>query len=82
MVTVTNLAVSILSAFNDTSAQFTVGSPSNNSLLMDNTKINTAVVGTYTTTLSYPVTQTTTINAYVGVGTSNTGSWRIKMSYS
>jgi hypothetical protein len=82
MVTVTNLAVSILSAFNDTSAQFTVGSPSNNSLLMDNTKINTAVVGTYTTTLSYPVTQTTTINAYVGVGTSTAGSWRIKMSYS
>ena len=80
-VTVTNIDVSITSAFNDPSAYFTVGSPANHSLLMDNTKINTSVVGTYTTTLSYPITQTTSINAYVGVGTSTSGSWRIKMSY-
>ena len=81
-VTITNLDVAILAAFNDPTAYFTVGSPSNHSLLMDNSMINTSTTGLYTKSLSYAITQTTTINAYVGVGTSTTGSWRITMTYS
>ena len=81
-VTVTNIDVSILSAFNDPTATLTVGSPANRRLLMGNSQINTSVVGTYTAKPSYTVTQTTTINAYVGVGTSTAGSYLIKMSYS
>ena len=81
-VTVTNVDVSILSAFNDPTATLTVGSPANHRLLMGNSQINTSVVGTYTAKPSYTVTQTTTINAYVGVGTSTAGSYLIKMSYS
>jgi hypothetical protein len=81
-VTITNLDVSILTAFNDPNTNFTVGSPANNSLLMANTMIDASTVGTYTTALCYPVTQTTTINAYVGIGTSTQGSWRITMTYS
>ena len=81
-VTVTNIDVSILSAFNDPTATLTVGSSANRRLLMGNSQINTSVVGTYTAKPSYTVTQTTTINAYVGVGTSTAGSYLIKMSYS
>jgi hypothetical protein len=81
-VTVTNIDVAILTAFNDPNTDFTVGSPTNPSLLMANTLIDASTVGTYTTALSYPVTQVTTINAYVGVGTSTQGSWRITMTYS
>lgn len=81
-VTVTNLDVSILTAFNDPSSSFTVGSPADHSLLMSNSMIDATTVGTYRTTLGYPVAQTTTINAYVGVGTSTSGSWRITMNYS
>ena len=81
-VTVTNLDVAILTAFNDPTTNFTVGSPADPSLLMANTLIDASTVGTYTTALSYPISQTTTINAYVGVGTSTQGSWRITMTYS
>ena len=81
-VTITNLDVAIVTAFNDPTAYFTVGSPANHSLLMDNTMINTAVAGIYTSPMSYHVTQTTTINAYIGVGTSTQGSWRVTMTYS
>jgi len=81
-VTITNLDVAILTPFNDASADFKVGSANNNSLLMSNTLIDTNRAGTYSTSLSYVVPSTTAINAYVGIGTSTQGSWRITMHYS
>jgi hypothetical protein len=81
-VTVTDLDVAIITAFNDSNTTFTVGSAADHSLLMANTQINASTVGNYTAALSYPVTQITTINAYVGIGTSTQGSWRITMRYS
>jgi len=80
--TITNIDVSILTAFNDPGSFLTVGTGNAHALLMGNAQINTAVAGTYVSKPNYLITQPTTINAYVGVGTSTAGIWRIKMSYS
>jgi hypothetical protein len=76
------LDVSITTAFNDPTATIDVGTDSVHGLLMDNTLINTATLGSYTRQLSVPVTVTTAIKAFVGVGTSTQGAFRISMDYS
>jgi hypothetical protein len=80
--TITYLDVTITEAFNDLSSNLQIGTDSVPGLLMDNTLIDTTTVGSYTTSLSYPVSTTTAIKAFVGVGTSTTGAFRVTMDYS
>ena len=80
--TITYLDVTITEAFNDQTSNLQIGTDSVPSLLMDNTLIDTTTVGSYTTSLSYPVATTTAIKAFIGVGTSTSGAFRITMDYS
>ena len=80
--TVLFLDVQITTAFNDPASNISIGTDSITDLLMDNTLIDTTTVGSYTTVLGYPVITTTAIKAFVGVGTSTQGAYRITMDYS
>jgi hypothetical protein len=80
--TITFIDVEITAPFNDISSSIDIGTDTANGLLMDNTLIDPTVVGSYSTVLSYPVVTTTTIKAFVGIGTSTQGAYRITMDYS
>ena len=80
--TITFIDVEITAPFNDNSSSIDIGTDTVHGLIMDNTLIDPTVVGSYSTVLSYPVVTTTTIKAFVGIGTSTQGAYRITMDYS
>ena len=80
--TVTYIDVSITTPFNDPQSNIRIGTDASPALLMDSSLIDTTVAGTYISTMNYPVTSVTAIKAFVGVGTSTQGAYRITMDYS
>ena len=80
--TVQYIGVQINTPFNDPASTIDIGTYDQTGLLMDNTLIDTTTVGLYSTAVDYPVLATTAIKAFVGVGTSTQGSFRVTMDYS
>ena len=80
--TITFIDVNITTPFNDSASTIDIGTDSVHGSIMDNTLIDLTVVGSYSTVLSYPVVTTTAVKAFVGVGTSTQGAFRITMDYS
>ena len=79
--TVQYIGVQINTPFNDPSSTIDIGTYDQTGLLMDNTLIDTTTVGLYSTAVDYPVVATTAIKAFIGVGTSTQGSFRVTMDY-
>jgi len=80
--TVQYIGVQINTPFNDPASTIDIGTYDQTGLLMDNTLIDTTTVGLYSTAVDYPVLATTAIKAFIGVGTSTQGSFRVTMDYS
>ena len=80
--TITFIDVNITTPFNDSASTIDIGTDAVHGSIMDNTLIDLTVVGSYSTVLSYPVVTTTAVKAFVGVGTSTQGAFRITMDYS
>lgn len=79
--TITALNVQITTPFNDPASNIEIGTDSVHGLLMDGTLIDPTTAGIYGTAVNYPVAATTTIKAFVGVGTSTQGEYHISMSF-
>lgn len=79
--TITSLDISITTPFNDPYSNIEIGTDSVHGLLMDGTLIDPTTVGNYTTAVNYPVLSTITIRAFVGIGTSTQGAYRISMGF-
>lgn len=77
----TRVDVQISTAFNDPASNIEIGTATVPGLLMDNTLINSNIVGSYVTTLAYPVVTATSIKAFINPGSSTTGEFRIVLDY-
>jgi hypothetical protein len=76
------IGVQITTPFNDSLSSIDIGTDDQIGLLLDNTLIDTTTVGLYSSSIDYPVVTTTAIKAFIGVGTSTQGSFRVTMDYS
>ena len=77
----TRVDVQISTAFDDPASNIEIGTDSVHGLLMDNTLINSNTVGSYVTTIAYPIGAATSIKAFINPGSSTTGQFRIVLDY-